>query len=168
MSEEQKGFDFGGHVKHIEDAQSVDLPLGDKTLSDEELEQGGLVKTSAFVRTRRSKNALRIEKNREKKAAKGVKQLNVEVPEEHRGLMKAMAKAMKEGFSPVDALQKVLPDFDQGAELLGQKSGDNEQKGKKISEKEHFSENVINWGRTVKEIKQNGGVRSLLLKLAGV
>ena len=47
--------DFSGHIKHLEDAQNVQLPTSEKTYTDAELEQAGLVKTSAFVRTKKSK-----------------------------------------------------------------------------------------------------------------
>lgn len=86
--------DFVGHIVNLEDAQNVPLPTDEKTLTDSELEQAGLVKTSAFVRTKKSKNALRIEKHKQKKADNGVKQLNIEVPEQHRDIFKALAKEL--------------------------------------------------------------------------
>ena len=91
----QNELDFAGHMVNIEDAENVPLPLSDnKTLSDNELEQAGLVKTSAFVRTKRSKHALRVEKHKKQKEEQGIKQLNVEVPEQYRDVFKAMAKEL--------------------------------------------------------------------------
>mgnify|MGYP000406846520 FL=1 len=94
MNKDENQMDFVGHIVNLEDAQNVPLPTDDKTLTDTELEQAGLVKTSAFVRTKKSKNALRIEKHKQKKADNGVKQLNIEVPEQHRDIFKAIAKEL--------------------------------------------------------------------------
>ena len=94
MNKDENQMDFVGHIVNLEDAQNVPLPVDDKTLTDSELEQAGLVKTSAFVRTKKSKNALRIEKHKQKKAENGVKQLNIEVPEQHRDIFKALAKEL--------------------------------------------------------------------------
>jgi hypothetical protein len=94
MKNEENQMDFVGHIVNLEDAQNVPLPTDDKTFTDTELEQAGLVKTSAFVRTKKSKNALRIEKHKQKKADNGVKQLNIEVPEQHRDIFKAIAKEL--------------------------------------------------------------------------
>jgi len=94
MKNEENQMDFVGHIVNLEDAQNVPLPTGDKTLTDTELEQAGLVKTSAFIRTKKSKNALRIEKHKQKKADNGIKQLNIEVPEQHRDIFKALAKEL--------------------------------------------------------------------------
>lgn len=96
------------HITNIEDARAI--KTGENTLTDEELHDKGLVKTSAFVRTEVSKNALRVKKAREKKEDKGLKQLNIEVPEESRSLIKAAVKKMKEGVSFEDAFKvPVLP-----------------------------------------------------------
>lgn len=166
---DNREFDFSGHMKHIEDAKAVDLPTDEnKTLTDSELEQAGLVKTSAFVRTKRSKNALRVEKNREKKAADGVKQLNVEVPEQHRDLLKAMAKGMKDGLSPSEALRMASGDVDPAKP--GQQSPDSKKTPQSDSERQNETnqELVIGYGKKVAEIKSQGGIRGLLLKMAGV
>lgn len=94
MTDDKNKMDFSGHLTHLEDAQGIPLPVDEKTLTDSELEQAGLVKTSAFVRTKKSKNALRIKKHKQKKAESGVKQLNIEVPEQHRDIFKALAKEL--------------------------------------------------------------------------
>jgi hypothetical protein len=95
MKNEDNQMDFVGHIVNLEDAKNIPLPTDEKTLTDNELEQAGLVKTSAFIRTKKSKNALRIEKHKDKKLTeKGVKQLNIEVPEQHRDIFKALAKEL--------------------------------------------------------------------------
>ena len=82
MTSDKNQMDFVGHIVNLEDAQNVPLPVDNKTITDSELEQAGLVKTSAFVRTKKSKNALRIAKHKDKKLTEtGVKQLNIEIPE---------------------------------------------------------------------------------------
>lgn len=111
-SEEQSVFNFGGHVTYIEDAVNAQTPVeSQKTLSDEDLEKAGLIRTSAFVRTKKSKNALRIEKHKQKKAAQGVKQLNVEVPEEHREMIKSLTKSLKNGLPAVEAIKLLFPEL---------------------------------------------------------
>jgi len=94
---ENSDFDFTGHIRTLEDAVEVQTPVDDKTLSDRALEEAGLVKTSAFVRTKKSKNALRVKKHKEKKAAKGIKQVNVEIPEASRDVFKEFAKKVTAG-----------------------------------------------------------------------
>jgi CRISPR type III-B/RAMP module-associated protein Cmr5 len=96
MNNEKNQIDFSGHIVNLEDAQNVELPVDKKTFSDGELENAGLVKTSAFIRSKRSKNALRIEKHKEKKADNGIKQLNIEVPDQYRNAIKNIAKTLSE------------------------------------------------------------------------
>ena len=92
-------FDFTCHVKNIEEAQSIENLQVETPLSDEELEKNGLIKTTAFIRTKKSKNALRVEKNKKRKAAKGIKQLNIEVHEDNKELIKNLNKIIsKQGF----------------------------------------------------------------------
>jgi hypothetical protein len=160
-------FDFGGHVKHIEDAQSVESPVeGEATYTDSELEAAGLIKTSAFVRTKRSKNALRVEKNREKKAQSGVKQLNVEVPEPHRETLKAIAKGLSQGLSIDDAYAQATSNKKERAETQ-----ESEPQKEPESTQEPFNktdEEFVSYGKKVAEIKEQGGFRALLINLAGV
>jgi hypothetical protein len=110
MSDEnQPQFDFLGHIVNIEDAEKAVTPAGEnKTFTDEELNIAGLIKTSAFVRSNRSKNALRVEKHKNKKEEIGIKQLNVEVPDEHRESMKQLAIALKHGLTLADAMKAML------------------------------------------------------------
>lgn len=49
-------------------------------LTDEQLKDGGLVPVNAFMRTRASKNALRVRKCKKNAEAEGVKQINVQAP----------------------------------------------------------------------------------------
>ena len=58
---------------------------------------GGLVKVNAFMRSKASANALRVQKHREKKEAEGVKQINVQATEEARQAIKAIAERTKAG-----------------------------------------------------------------------
>ncbi len=96
MSDKNIEFDFSGHVKNVEDVENVVADV-QETLTDNELEQAGLVKTSAFVRSKKSKNALRVKKHKEKKAEQGIKQVNIEIPEHHKETVKKLAKELCAG-----------------------------------------------------------------------
>ncbi len=96
MKNDNVEFDFTGHVKNIEDVDNIDI-VTTNALTDNQLEEAGLVKTSAFIRTKKSKNALRVKKHKDKKASTGIKQLNVEVPEGHRNELKLLAKDLCSG-----------------------------------------------------------------------
>lgn len=150
--------DFSGHIKHLEDAQNVQLPTSENTLSDAELEQAGLVKTSAFVRTKKSKNALRIEKHKQKKAEQGVKQLNVEVPEQHRDLLKSFSKALKDGLSPEEAVKTLFPSKQTPAapEKKPQKAPDSD-----FSQEAKESDKII---KKCSQVLSEGGFKAWLLK----
>lgn len=136
--EDDKGtvdFDFGGHITHLEDAQSMPMPSDKKTYSNEQLEAAGLVKTSAFIRTRRSKNALRSEKAKEKKAEEGIKQLNVQIPENQAEPVKHLAKQLREG-AVIDFTAITSPD-----------------------------PKVATYGQQCVAIERRGGIKSVLLRL---
>lgn len=150
--------DFSGHIKHLEDAQNVQLPTSEKTYTDAELEQAGLVKTSAFVRTKKSKNALRIEKHKQKKAEQGVKQLNVEVPEQHRDLLKSFSKALKDGLSPEEAVKTLFPSKQTPAapEKKPQKAPDSD-----FSQEAKESDKII---KKCSQVLSEGGFKAWLLK----
>ena len=158
MSEEnQNEFNFGGHVTHIEDAENAQTPIeGVKTLSDEELEKAGLIRTSAFVRSKRSKNALRVEKHKKQKEEQGIKQLNVEVPEQYREIMKQLANALKEGQSIEGALKSIQSDT---------KLPTNNKTPQKALESDLKAEQ-INYDKIVERvtyIRNRGGLRAFLL-----
>lgn len=152
----QNKLDFAGHMVNLEDAENVPLPTDNKTLSDNVLEQAGLVKTSAFVRTTRSKNALRIEKHKQKKEEQGIKQLNIEVPEQHRETMKQLAIALKQGQSIADALKTISTDT---------KTPEQQKTPVKAPESVKTDEqiNYVNIGMKVVEIKAKGGFKAFML-----
>lgn len=157
MNDKQNNMDFSGHLTHLEDAQNVQLPTSEKTYTDAELEQAGLVKTSAFVRTKKSKNALRIEKHKQKKAEQGVKQLNVEVPEQHRDMVKSFSKALKDGLSPEEAVKTLFPSkpAPEPAPQKPQKAPDSDFESK--------TREYATIGQKVAEIKSRGGFKAFLL-----
>ena len=150
--------DFSGHIKHLEDAQNVQLPTSEKTYTDAELEQAGLVKTSAFVRTKKSKNALRIEKHKQKKEQQGIKQLNVEVPEQHRDMLKSFSKALKDGLSPEEAVKTLFPSKPTQAPApeKPQKAPDSDFESK--------TKEYATIGRKVAEIQSQGGFKAFILR----
>lgn len=162
MKEEQGNFDFDTGVRYLEDALEADLPVDDKTLTDAELEKAGLVKTAAFVRSRRSKNALRIERTREKLKAEGIKQVNVQIPEQHAEVIKQFAKDLASGAEPADAAKKIAGDDDFA---LTQNQYRQEPERPAMSQKE---KRVMQLGSQVEAIAFKGGFSLLLLKLAGI
>lgn len=125
------------HARYLEDAQGS--LLGDEVITDEQLGDAGIVKTTAYVRSKKSKGALRAQKHREKKKAEaGVSQVNVDVPEEHKEAIKEVAKELREGND-----QAIKPP---SAELQAQ----------------------IEIAKKVQEIKDNKGFKSWLITLAGL
>jgi hypothetical protein len=161
MKNEENKMDFLGHVVNLEDAQNVKLPTDEKTLSDNELEQAGLVKTSAFVRSNRSKNALRIEKHKEKKAEIGIKQLNIEVPEQYRDTLKVIASELKDGKTLEEAIKTA------DGNLFQAKPGHKDKKTPHKTPESHKSVlagKYVDIGNKCALIASKGGIKALLLK----
>lgn len=92
-------------VEDAENAQQVADPAA--TLTDAELEAGGLRQVKAFVRTKASRNALRVRKHREKVEAEGLGQVNVVAPTGARDTIKAIARRTAGG----ESLEAVLRDL---------------------------------------------------------
>ena len=88
-----------------ENAKSVENPQN--MLTDEELEAGGLQQVRAFVRTKASKNALRVAKAKAKKQEIGIKQLNIQAHETAHEALRALAKATASGSSVEQALEQL-------------------------------------------------------------
>lgn len=88
-----------------ENAKSVENI--DDMLTDEQLEAGGLQQVRAFVRTKASKNALRVAKSKAKREAEGIKQINVQAPESAHSTLRALAKAITDGSSIEAAISAV-------------------------------------------------------------
>ena len=97
--------DLFDHLEDAERAQGVADPAA--VLTDDQLEEGGLRLVRAFVRTRASKNALRVQKYREKVAAEGLGQVNVVAPEAARDALKAIARRTA-GGEPLEAVLRDL------------------------------------------------------------
>ena len=79
-------------------------------LTDEQLENGGLVAVKAYMHTSKSKDALRTEKNRKKQKSNGLKQTGVTVPDndEARLAMKIVATALREcHMTPAELVETV-------------------------------------------------------------
>lgn len=155
MTDNKNQMDFSGHLKHLEDAQNIELPTDEKTLTDSELEHAGLIKTSAFVRTKKSKNALRVQKHKDKKAQEGIKQLNIEVPEQFRDTFKQIAKQLKETGTinkvdidslPLKAEEKIKPS------------------DAPESTKATLDDESVKFGKKCAEIVSRGGFKAALLK----
>lgn len=163
MTNEKNQMDFSGHLKHLEDAQSVELPHDEKTLTDSELEQAGLVKTSAFVRTRKSKNALRVQKHKDKKAEQGIKQLNIEVPEQYRDIFKAIAKELKENGTVSQENMAIFP-MQSGDNIKSPESKKTAQQEARTDDKTPLSDECVIIGKKCAEIVSQGGFKAWILK----
>ena len=79
----------GSEQSDIEQKNEVAL------VTDEQLEAAGLVKVTAFVRSKQSEVAARKAKQREKEAAEGIKQLNLKANIEHHDLLKQIAASIQ-------------------------------------------------------------------------
>lgn len=163
MNNEKNQIDFNGHIINLEDAQNVELPTDEKTLSDNDLEKAGLVKTSAFVRSNRSKNALRIEKHKEKKAVNGIKQLNIEVPEQYRDAIKNIAKTLSENRELTEKDLAVFS-FDRTKQNTRQPTAETSQNVTE-STKSILDIESIELTEKVLRIAKQGGFKAFLLKL---
>jgi len=91
-------FDF---YEDAEKAQAVCDPSA--VLTDDQLQAGGLRPVKAFVRTRVSRNAMRVKKHREKAAQEGLEQVNVVAPPDAREVVKLIAKRTAAG-EPLEAV----------------------------------------------------------------
>lgn len=164
MNKDENQMDFLGHIVNLEDAQNVPLPVDEKTLSDTELEQAGLVKTSAFVRTKKSKNALRVAKHKDKKLTEtGVKQLNIEVPEQYRDIFKAIAKELKENGTVSQENMAIFP-MQSGGNIKSPESKKTAPQESHTSEKPLLPDECIKIGQKCAEIASHGGFKAWILK----
>ena len=89
-------------------------------LTDEELQVGGMDRIVAFIRTKRSKEALRKEKQRKKQHANGTRQINLDVPnnDRSRATMRGAAIAIKDEVSH-QAIELLLANEDLRPLIVG-------------------------------------------------
>lgn len=78
-------------------------------LSDQALAAGGLVPVQTWMRTSTSPNAKRVKKSRERRREEGIQQLNLEVPTEIHGTLRAVAKATLEQRQRIEAILAPSP-----------------------------------------------------------
>ncbi|MBN9601541.1 MAG: hypothetical protein J0G33_01265 [Afipia felis] len=76
------GASTGTCGSNAEDSRDENHVVG--PLTDDELQAGGMDRVVAFVRTKRSKEALRKEKHRKKQQDRGKRQINLSVPDNDR------------------------------------------------------------------------------------
>lgn len=91
-------------IEDAEQGQPLDV---EQALTDQELEAGGLKPVKAWVRTKQASNAVRSKRYKERRAAEGVRQINVQAPQEAHGALKEIAARTKAG----ESLQAVLADL---------------------------------------------------------
>lgn len=99
-------------------AQAQNYVVG--PLTDDELQVGGMDRVVAFIRTKRSKEALRKEKQRKKQERSGTRQINLDVPNNNRSraTMRGAAIAIKDEVAH-QALELLLTNEDLRALIVG-------------------------------------------------
>jgi hypothetical protein len=79
---DEKSDDYTAAAGGAEAAQGQNHVVG--PLTDDELRAGGMKRTVAYIRTERSKEALRKERHRNKQKSDGKRQINLSVPDDDR------------------------------------------------------------------------------------
>jgi hypothetical protein len=125
------------HVEALPDFQPI------APLSDQDLVDGGLAPVQSWMRTERTKNALRVEKCLAKKAAAGVKQLNVQAPVESHETLKAVAKATPEVLARVAEALAVQPSVEKIRE--GEERIRFEELGRRVMALTGWRRRVVFW-----------------------
>lgn len=98
-------------IEDAEQGQPIDV---ETALSDDQLEEGGLKPVKAWVRTKQAGNAARTKRYKERKQELGVKQLNLQAPQETHEALREIAARTRAG----EPLKRVLSDL-AGAEKMG-------------------------------------------------
>jgi hypothetical protein len=98
-------------IEDAEQGQPIDV---ETALSDDQLEEGGLKPVKAWVRTKQAGNAARTKRYKERKQELGVKQLNLQAPQETHEALREIAARTRAG----EPLERVLRDL-AGAEKMG-------------------------------------------------
>ena len=110
----QQGANMTETNKFIEEAkegQAIDV---DSALTDDQLQEGGLKPVQAWVRTKQGTNAARTKRYKDRKEAQGVKQLNLQAPEETHQVLREIAARTRSG----EPLAAVLVDLS-GSQKVG-------------------------------------------------
>jgi hypothetical protein len=96
-------------IEYIEDAERAGPAALNETYSDEQLDSAGLIAVKAFVRSKASKNAERVRRNKERREKGEIgparKQLNLQAPvdDNAREILKELNTAMlEEALTPED------------------------------------------------------------------
>jgi len=103
---EQKNF-----IEDVEQGQPIDI---ETALTDDQLTEGGLKPVKAWVRTKQAGNAARTKRYKERKEELGVKQLNLQAPQETHEALREIAARTRAG----ESLSIVLGDLS-GAQKVG-------------------------------------------------
>lgn len=91
-------------IEDAKEGQPIDV---ESALSDEQLEGGGLKPVKAWVRTKQAGNAARTKRYKERKEELGVKQLNLQAPQETHEALREIAARTRSG----ETLESVLGDL---------------------------------------------------------
>jgi len=118
-----------GMAEYIEDIEVMgpdEIPP-EAVLDDVALARGGLVKVAAYARTKRSQNAVRQQRKRERQADNGARQLAIQAPADDasRDALKAVGAAMRErglAAETVGLVASAEPEFIQKLFALDRKT----------------------------------------------
>lgn len=90
------------------------------TLTDDELRAGGMKRALAYIRTEKSKDALRKEKQRNKQKSDGKRQINLSVPDDDRSraTMRGAAIAIEDELAH-RAFEQLLADEELHSMIVG-------------------------------------------------
>lgn len=101
-------------IDYIENAHHAGPPMMEKTFSDKELNNAGLIAVKAFVRSKTSKNAERVRKAKERRESGDNgpprKQLNLQAPidDEAREVLREMNTALLKHSLTAQDIREVL------------------------------------------------------------
>lgn len=98
-------------IEDAEQGQPIDV---ETALSDDQLEEGGLKPVRAWVRTKQAGNAARTKRYKDRKEELGVKQLNLQAPQETHDVLRQIAARTRAG----EPLSSVLEELT-GGERVG-------------------------------------------------
>jgi len=91
-------------IEEAKEGQAIDV---DSALTDDQLQEGGLKPVQAWVRTKQASNAARTQRYKDRKEAQGVKQLNLQAPQEIHEVLREIAARTRSG----EPLAAVLVDL---------------------------------------------------------
>lgn len=104
---------------YLEDAEAGGPIDVEQAITDEALQAGGLKPVKAWVRTKQANNAIRTERYKQRQAAAGVKQINIQAPQEAHDVLKAIGTRTKAGEPLADVLRDLAGESEPAIQAIG-------------------------------------------------